>query len=248
MVQKKHITQGLEALGIQAGDVIHMHTSLRSLGPVEGGLDALTEGILELIGREGVFSVPTHTWANVGIHQPVFHVLHTPSNLGVYPNYFRQRGDAVRSVHPSHSVAAIGDRAAGFLEGHEKDTTPVSPSSPYGRLISWKGKIVLFGVNLTRNTFFHCLEEMAGCSELWSLTKETSKRWTIDHEGVVRELDYRSHTNGVSDHYYRCESELLHEGILVQGFVGPAPVKVLDAEKASRWLLPRLSDDTKYFW
>lgn len=248
MVQKNEILDGLGSLGISRGDVIHMHSSLRSLGPVDGGLDCFTEAVLELLGDDGVFSVPTHTWMNVGIHQPVFHVVHTPSNLGTYPNYFLSRKDSIRSVHPSHSVAAIGGRATEFLEGHEEETTPVSATSPYGRLIGWKGKIVLFGVNLTRNTFFHCIEEMAGCGDLWSLSKGTTKRWTIDYQGNIRELDYRSHANGVSDHYYRCESDLLNEGILKQGFVGPAPVKVVDAKGASEWLLPRLQDDPKYFW
>lgn len=107
---------------------------------------------------------------------------------------------------------------------------------------------MLFGVNLTRNTYFHCLEEVAGCGEIWSLSKESSKRWTIDAKGLSRELDYRKHCNGVSHHYYRCEDDLLKEGILRQGFVGPAPVKILDAAAAAEWLIPRLEENPKFFW
>lgn len=250
MLGRKEIVNGLTGLGLGLGkgDVLHVHSSMRSLGPVDGGFETIMQAFLEVIGREGILSVPAHSWDTVIDNQPVFHQLHTPSNVGAFSNYIINHPDSVRSIHPTHSVAAIGDRARDFISGHELTSTACSPDSPYGKLIDLDGKIVMLGVNLTRCTFFHCLEEIAGCGKIWSLQKEPVKRWTIAADGTERCLDYHGHINGVSDHYYKAEYSLLEEKIMVQDFIGPCPVKVLSARKAAEWLVPRLEENPKYFW
>ena len=247
MLTRQEISHGLRSLGINSGDVLHVHSSMRALGPVEGGFDSLVGAFSDVIGMEGILSVPTHTWNIVSDDQPVFHQLHTRSNLGAFPNYFLDRPDSLRSIHPTHSVAAIGSRAAEFVAGHENDSTACSPEGPYGKLIGLDGKVVLLGVNLNRCTFFHCLEELAGCGEIWSLQMDPVKRWTIAADGSERCLAYRGHINGVSHHFYRAEYDLLAEKILIQSFIGPCPVKVLSARKAADWLVPRLKENTHFF-
>jgi len=215
---------------------------------LEKGFDGFTQVVTDLIDRDGVFSVPTHTGSKVGKSQPVFQQSFTPSDLdlGAYPNYVLGRSDFERSLHPTHSVAAWGSRAEDFVK--TPATTPCPPEGPYGKLRDWNGKIVFLGVNLIRCTYFHCLEEVAGCGEIWSLEKEPIQQVLISSANKVTFVRYRGHHRGNSDHYYRIESDLLAEGLLLQGFVGPAPVKILDAGGAANWLVPRLVENPNFFF
>lgn len=99
------MTEILRTLGVAPRDVLHVHSSLRKLGPVEGGADGVIDTLLELVGDSGLLSVPTHTWAVVNDGQPVWHERFTPSHVGILTNVLRKRSDAVRSLHPTHSVA-----------------------------------------------------------------------------------------------------------------------------------------------
>jgi aminoglycoside 3-N-acetyltransferase len=246
MTSLKDISKALKKLGLGKGDVVHLHSAMRSLGPIENGFDGFTQVFQDLLGPKGIYSVATHSWDNVCEFQPVFHQGHTPSNLGAYSNYILKRGDFLRSLHPTHSMAAWGERRDEFLK--TQLNTPCPPGGNYGKLQDWEGKIVLLGVNLNRCTYFHYLEEEAGCAMIWSLWKEPKKRYIFDYQDNKTVVDYRGHENCKSENFYRIESELLKEGIMTQGYVGPAPVKVLDAKKAAHWLLPKLKEQPKFFW
>ena len=50
---------GLRALGVGAGDLIQVHSSLSSLGYVEGGAAAVGDALLEAVAPGGTVMVPT---------------------------------------------------------------------------------------------------------------------------------------------------------------------------------------------
>jgi len=81
-----------------------VHTSLRSLGKVPGGAETVVRGLLYALGENGTLLTPALSYASVGVNNPVFDVLHTPSCVGALPEYFRTRPGTIRSVHPTHSV------------------------------------------------------------------------------------------------------------------------------------------------
>ena len=41
---------GLDAIGVRPGDVLLVHSSLRSLGPVEGGAETVLRALLSFLG------------------------------------------------------------------------------------------------------------------------------------------------------------------------------------------------------
>jgi aminoglycoside 3-N-acetyltransferase len=153
----------------------------------------------------------------------------------------------VRSLHPTHSVAALGHRAREFCAGHESDDSPCSPTSPYGRLLESGGKILLLGVDLTRCTFIHCLEEIAGLGEIWSLT-EPARRYCIRSNGEVIPLMARSHKDYKSDNYGRAEADLIRAGIVVPATLGPARLLLADTPKLADHFVPLFRQDPRYFW
>ncbi|HEX2951333.1 MAG TPA: AAC(3) family N-acetyltransferase [Armatimonadota bacterium] len=215
-----------------------MHSSLRRLGPAEHGADGIIDALLAAVGSNGTVAVPTHTWGTVNELQPVFHPILSPSIVGALTNVFRQRPDALRSLHPTHSVAALGMRAEELVRGHELEDTPCSPTSPYGKLVTWGGKILFIGVGLQYCTFFHGCEEWAECP--WLFKPAPEMYYSITAEGKVIPVPSRRHTHNVRRCYPILETPLREAGILQDGRVGECPLLLLDARRAAEWLVPRL--------
>lgn len=244
-MDRKELGASLRQVGLKSGDTVFVHSSLKALGPVEGRADAVLDAFLDVLRPDGHLIVPTHSWATVNDLQPVFHQTHTPSTVGVLTNKVRLMSGTFRSLHPTHSVAALGPRAEIFCAGHELDDTPCSPRSPYARLCDWNGKVVLLGVDLRRCTLFHCFEEMAG--EAATLGIEPQIRYLIRADGSELQIHYRGHWGHTSDHYDRVEGALLAEGIMTKTPLGQGEIRVLDARKAKNYLVPLLQKDPRFF-
>ena len=59
---KQEIIKQLKAMGAPTNGVVLMHASLRAIGPVEGGAEALLETLVEHFTKDGgLFCVPTPT-------------------------------------------------------------------------------------------------------------------------------------------------------------------------------------------
>lgn len=90
----------------------------------------------------------------------MFDVRRSPCCVGILPELFRQRPGVVRSLHPTHSMAAYGKDAAAYIEGELDANTPCTPGGCYDRLRAAHGKVLLLGVTHARNTFIHSVEEV----------------------------------------------------------------------------------------
>ena len=63
---KDDILAQLSAMKLPRDKVALMHSSLRLIGPVEGGAATVLDAMIEYFTAEGgLFCVPTHTWANL---------------------------------------------------------------------------------------------------------------------------------------------------------------------------------------
>ena len=110
MVTKQNVFDCLSGLGIKSTDTVMIHTSMRAIGGVEGGCDGLIDAFSEYLS-DGLFLIPTHTWANVNKKQPIYDSRSTEPCIGALPTVAAFRKDGVRSLHPTHSLAAFGKRA-----------------------------------------------------------------------------------------------------------------------------------------
>ena len=108
-------------------------------------------------------------------------VLYTPVCVGILPELFRKRAGVRRSLHLTHSVAAIGRGAEEFLAGEENVTTPCPAGGVYHRLYTRGAQIMLIGVNFTRNTYIHGVEEWEHVPG--TLTEGTQDLYVVDYEG-----------------------------------------------------------------
>jgi aminoglycoside 3-N-acetyltransferase len=243
-VSEDDIRSGLEALGVGRGDTVLVHSSLSSFGHVEGGAGAVIDALAAAVGTDGTVAVPTHTWHSICADNPVFDVREMPSEVGRITEVFRRRPRALRSLHPTHSCAALGPRAEVLLRDHEKDITPCGPRSPYQRIIRWGGKLVFLGVTLFVNTSFHALEEMA-CVP-WAFNR-FELLYTIDYEGKKRPVPSRRHTNGLRRAFEELEPVLAEGGALQKGRIGEADIRVVRADRMATVLLPMLAEDPFLF-
>lgn len=165
MVTRSDFCQALRQLDVKPGDTVLIHSSFKSLGPVEGGAESVIAGALDAIGPEGTLVLPTFTQKNFSEAYDTWH-LDKHSDTGWLTNYFRKREGSLRSDQATHSVAASG-KDAQWLTGTHGHThkrfgnfgdTPFSADSPWEKMYHRNARIVLLGVTPMSITFRHYAE------------------------------------------------------------------------------------------
>lgn len=156
---KEDLKNDLNKMGLKSSDSIMVHSSMKSIGNVENGADTVVDAFMEYFS-DGLFMTPAHTWAQMSEEYNIFDPVLEPACVGIIPNIFLKRCGVVRSLHPTHSIAAYGDMAAEYIKGEENCTTPCTPGGCWDRLRTIDAKILLVGVNHIKNTFIHAVEEV----------------------------------------------------------------------------------------
>lgn len=156
---KQQLQDQLESMGLKGDETILIHSSMKSIGEVDGGADAVLDAWMEYF-KDGLLLLPTHTWKTVNADNPVYNPQTTPSCVGLLTNMFMKRDGVIRSLHPTHSMAGYGKSAAEYLAGEEYNNTPCTPGGCYDRLKDAGGKVLLVGVGHERNTYIHSVEEV----------------------------------------------------------------------------------------
>jgi len=168
-VTRRDVTAGLHHLGIASGDLVFFHSSLKSMGHVEGGPDTVLDGFLDAVGEQGTVVVPAFKLTErIGPFGSWYDHETTPSTVGLITETLRCRVDAVRSHHPTHSVAAAGRLALAVTAPHRAAFGRISPwcdaafahNSPFDLLARWDAWYVLLGVSFQVQTIMHYLETM----------------------------------------------------------------------------------------
>jgi len=177
MVTKKDIINGLYELGLKSGDTVVVHSSLSSFGQVKGDADTVIDAILEVVGSEGTLVVPTFTYG-----QGVFDPQESPSLTGAITQTLRKRPNAIRSLHPSHSVAAIG-RLAEVITENVENFCPFGRGSSLFKLLQVNGKVLLLGTTHITNSIIHVAEEIVS---VVYLERNREVQFKNPHGTVVR--------------------------------------------------------------
>ena len=94
MINRSDVHEFLKSAGIKPTDTVLIHTSMRSLGEVEGGCDGLIDAFKSYLA-DGLFIVPTHTWATVGPKNPVYDPKKSLPCIGALPTVAAFRPDGV---------------------------------------------------------------------------------------------------------------------------------------------------------
>ncbi|MFD7449720.1 aminoglycoside N(3)-acetyltransferase [Kitasatospora sp. NPDC059827] len=171
------LVEGWHRVGVRPGMAIIVHSSLSSLGRVEGGAAAVVASLREAVGPGGTVATPAFTGSVVcdpapdhaglptpGIAElraavPLFHP-GLPSPMGAIAEALRSLPESLRSTHPQASVAAVGAHAR-EVTARRSLGWAVGRESPFGALHDLGGYVLLVGVGHNRNTFLHYAETFA---------------------------------------------------------------------------------------
>jgi len=181
---KSELASQIRALGLGGGDTVVLHSSLGSIGEVDGGAETVVDAFLDVLGEKGTLVVPTFGGGGGGGGGDVFDPATTPAGLGAITEAVRMHPDAARSLHPMASVAAVGARAAELVRDHEKAPTAHAEGTPYTRIAELGGYVLLLGVDQDRNTTLHTAEALCKLPYLSTRTKKYLDPAGAEHEGT----------------------------------------------------------------
>lgn len=237
MLTKLEIFAELEKINAPRDSVVLVHSSLRAIGDTEGRGEGFLEALIDYFTADGgILCIPTHTWANISDESKITLDLINPSTcIGTLPNIAANHHNAVRSMHPTHSMAIFGEksRVQDFASGEERLTIPAHPSGCYGKIFENDGYILLIGVSHNRNTYLHCVEEMLCIPN--RIAKE-AKSATIRHKsGKIEHRKMHPHEaveiGDVSLRYPKYEPAFRYHNCIVDGKLGNAPLQLCNARK-----------------
>jgi aminoglycoside 3-N-acetyltransferase len=245
MYTKESLIKELESLRIDRKGTLLVHSSMKSIGEVEGGADTVLDALSEYM-KDGLLVLPTHTWSYIKGENPRFYVSVSPSCVGVLPEIFRKRPGVIRSLHPTHSVAALGKDAEEFVSGNELFDTPCARGSSWGKLLDRKATIMLLGVDLTRNTFMHGVEEWAEIPG--RMSDEHEQLFTVLPDGTEISVPSRRHCGlRWSLHFWKVEEFFLEKEVMYKGKFGDAEVRICDATGITEVLFNMLRINPELF-
>ena len=166
------LERDLVLLGLKSGDTVFVHSSFKSLGPVDDGAGTVVRALELAIAPDGLLLMPSFNLVEKVRRPATWNVATTPASTGWISEYFRTLPGTVRSDHYSHSVAARGVRAAEWVCDSAPDTGMKSPwdlapwmltfgrRSPLFRCYERGAKVLMLGVGYDHATFIHLLEVM----------------------------------------------------------------------------------------
>lgn len=170
-VTQHDVAAAASSVGVVPGDVVMFHSSLSSMGTIIGGADAVIDGLLDAVGPDGTVTAPTLCRSQPDRGNFVFDSWDretTPCYVGLISETLRCRPEAIRSDHATHSVAAIGARAAELTASHGGAGVRQGPfgpkafaeGSPWERFAAWDVAYCFIGVTFRVNTMVHYVETL----------------------------------------------------------------------------------------
>lgn len=268
-MDKERLQQDLTALGLEAGDLVMVHASLRSIGLArtehgEGGADLLVDAIEAAVGPGGtlmmvlgtdypmdwVYDHPPGARATLLEGAPPFDHRNAAvlPEMGWLAEAFRRRPGTLVSDNPSGRFGARGARAAALLADQPWDDY-YGPGSPLDKLCRWRGRILRLGAASESVTALHFAEYLA------DLPDKKRVRWdyvVAGADGAPRHvwIDCLDDLGGIADwdgedYFASILDAYLALGRHRAGLVGKAQSELIDAADivrfGARWMETNLA-------
>lgn len=252
-VSRTHVTREEIHCIIGALDLnsdVMLHTSRSNIGDLDGGSEYVVNEFLNKIDitkhtllvsalpYRGTFMDYLKQHAGM-----IFDVRTAPIAMGSINQCFASLKDAQRSVHPTHSVVAIGKDATSYVSEHHLDSTPFGEHSPYWKLIENKGKVVLFGATLNNLTCVCAVEDLLGDIYTKNIyAKQCFNVNCIDMAGNSVEVTTVCHDprKAINRSLTFIHDDLINQNIMEVYPLGEAEVAVIDILSFARFYLKLL--------
>lgn len=246
---KQTLTHQLQQVGITAGDSLMIHSSLKAMGWIAGGAQAVVEALMDAVTPEGTLVMPAQStdnsdpvyWMEPPVpenwHQPIRDELpafdpHLTAlrGMGKVAECFHRHPDAVRSPHPAHSFVAWGRYASEWMSEQPLEDS-FGKRSPLGKMMEADVKILLIGVDFDACTALHYAEFM---QENRSFSPQGAAM-SVNGERIWQTYDC---VDMDADRFPEIAKE--YDGEIVKGTLGQAQVQIVEmrsiVEFGIRWL------------
>jgi len=178
-ITKDILVEDFKRIGLQAGDIVIVHSSLSKIGWVVGDAITVINALMEVLTKEGTLVMPTMTSGNtdpqnwkyppvpadwkpiIRQEMPQYEPTITPTRgMGRIPELFRILPNVFRSNHPQSSFSTWGKHAKEIV-GEQKLEASFGHDSPLRKVYDLNGKILPLGVHHGSNTSLHYAEVKA---------------------------------------------------------------------------------------
>lgn len=230
LLTKEQLVSDLKKFQHIKGKIVTVHTSLKAVGEIEGGGETLLNALIDFFTQDGgLLCVPTHTWDS-----DVYDRRAAYSCIGVLPKLAAAHPNAVRTLHPTHSMAVFGDkeRVDCFVKYEAIADTPANPRGCLGKLFAEDGYVLLIGVGQEKNTYLHCVEEMLDTPN--RLTDYKVEKKIIHKDGTEEKRFlywFDDRIPDVSVYFAKFEKPFRYYGCIEDGYIGNAKVQLCSARK-----------------
>jgi aminoglycoside 3-N-acetyltransferase len=256
------IVRDLKALGLRAGGLVMVHSSMRAVGPILGGPNEMIEALLDVVGPAGTVMMyvdwedgaQSHTRRDRETSPPPRLLEAWPPfdprkaradrSYGILPEFLRTWPGAHRSGNPGASVAAVGARAAWICADHPLDYG-YGPGSPLAKLVEGEGRVLLLGSPLENVTLLHFSEHTARLAKKRVIRyREKLLRGGRAEWVEIEEFDTGDPVVEAApeDHFDRLMRAYLGTRDVPRGVVGSAESYLFDAEPLHRFAVGWLED------
>ena len=247
MHTKKSLLRDLEKAGINKCGTLLVHSSMKALGEVNGGADTVLDAFIEYM-KEGLLLFPTHSWSEDNLKDNIYDPLTEPSCVGLITNLFMKRKNVYRSLHPTHSVSAIGSRAKEYIQNDNDVHTPCPRHGCFGSLYDENADILFLGTSLQTNTFLHSVEEWMKVPDRIN-QKAKLIRIKLD-DGTYKEVELFSHHSShgdVSKNYDKIQDALFYNGYAKEVKIGGAKSILVQVKPMADLIVSFLEKDMDLF-
>ncbi len=266
MVTRKDVFNTLRNLGVEDGDVLLFHSSLKSFGQVENGADTIIDGALDAVGKDGTLVAPTLLTKSFYVAYDIWNKDTSPCEVGLIPETLRKRPNALRSDQATHSVSAIGKMAEFLTNSHSNSKPRIFPygdyafshGSPWQKMYDLNAKVVMMGAPDDTITFRHFVEAVYAENLIEAVKDEEYKKNLYsrlvtysnitEYKGIMRDTGDPYSTDLIRFQFGNKESQTLDDDIVRSSYCGQSLFKLFNAKDYVDGMIKKIDSDVeKYF-
>jgi aminoglycoside 3-N-acetyltransferase len=184
----------LRGLGVGRGDVVCVQSSFDQFLGFQGNVGEAIKCLKDAVGPEGGLFMPTQPFGGRAIdwvrEHPVTDLARHASVMGMMTEILRRTPGAVRSIHPTHSVAVWGEKGLRLARNDWEARTPCGRETAYYRLLESDGKILMLGTGVQPMVFYHTVEELI--EPMMPVSPFTAEEYTLQTKDTKGNM-YISH-------------------------------------------------------
>jgi aminoglycoside 3-N-acetyltransferase len=187
-------------IGVRQGDTMFIHSDALVTIDICGNnfnkkAETLIDAMIEVVGENGTIVFPTFTYS--ATKGEVFNLNETKSEVGALSEFFRNRKNVKRSLHPVFSVAAIGSKKELFANSIVDDC--FGEKTCFDLLFKLNAWIFTMGCSFDRITFIHYIDQKLKVDHRYfksfpAFIDTGLERISIDLQYYVRDLNRQTTT------------------------------------------------------